>query len=89
MLKSNGYRLYYTFQDEDYLYMCMDLIPGGELRALIVNDLKRKQARGLSGQACDIGTTQFYVGEIVEALEFMHQRDIVHMDLKPESEPQN
>lgn len=80
-------RLYYTFQDDDYLYMCMDLVPGGELRKLIQDAMKSNQAQGLIGHACDVTTTQFYIAEVLEALEYMHSMDIVHMDLKPESKP--
>ena len=35
MYKCILYRLFYTFHDEEYLYMCMELAPGGELSKLI------------------------------------------------------
>lgn len=65
--------------------MCMDLVPGGELLALIRKAQRDNEERGLHDRACDLSTTQFYVAEIIEALEYLHSRNIIHMDLKPES----
>ena len=65
--------------------MCMDLVPGGELLALIRKAQRDNEERGFQDRACDLSTTQFYVAEIIEALEYLHSRNIIHMDLKPES----
>lgn len=78
-------RLYYTFHDKDYLYMCMDLAAGGELSRLIRREQEKNLAQGITETACDIETTQFYMAELVLALEYLHSNRIIHMDLKPES----
>jgi 3-phosphoinositide dependent protein kinase-1 len=65
--------------------MCMDLAPGGELLSLISLKQNEKLDAGIETEACDMFTTQFYIAEIVEAIEYLHNRGIIHRDLKPES----
>ena len=64
----------YSFQDHDYLYLVMDLLPGGNLRYHI--SLKRhfneKQNR-------------FLIGCILVGLEYIHSEKILHRDIKPEN----
>jgi len=38
-----------------------------------------------SYKACDVHTAKFYVAEIIEAVEYLHDKDIIHRDLKPEN----
>jgi 3-phosphoinositide dependent protein kinase-1 len=63
----------------------MDLAAGGELAKLIASNKMKNDANGMVDRACDIMTTQFYMAELVEALEYLHSNGIIHMDLKPES----
>ena len=65
--------------------MCMDLAPGGELLSLITLKQNEKNDAGIDEEACDMRTTQFYIAEIVEAIEYLHKMKIIHRDLKPES----
>lgn len=78
-------KLFYSFQDTGYIYMCMDLVLGGELRHLIDRYKKLNHDKGINGVACDLATTQFYIAEVSEALEYLHGSGIVHRDLKPEN----
>ncbi|GMH90243.1 hypothetical protein TL16_g11707 [Triparma laevis f. inornata] len=73
-------RLHVSFQDSDYLYMVMDLCPGGELLAVIRNfrDNERQTA-------CSLPVTQYYMGSVIKGLEYLHSRNIIHRDLKPEN----
>eukprot|EP01135_Chromosphaera_perkinsii_P002866 Nk52_evm21s229 gene=Nk52_evmTU21s229 len=67
-------RLYYTFQDPSRLYFVLSYASNGELLDYI---------RKLS--SFDLQCTQFYVAEIVLALEYLHSMEIIHRDLKPEN----
>lgn len=79
-------RFFFSFQDSGYLYLCTELAPGGELTHLINTRAMENLARGMEDTACDYETTRFYMGEIIEALEYLHTHKIIHRDLKPESE---
>ncbi|KAI8997744.1 camp-dependent protein kinase type 2 [Pilobolus umbonatus] len=66
--------LWGSFQDDAHLYMVMDYVPGGELFSYL-----RKMKR-LSNNAA-----RFYAGEILLALSYLHSKDIIYRDLKPEN----
>lgn len=78
-------KLYYCFTDSQYIYMCMDLAPGGELGKVISHSKRVNAEKGVTGQACDLKTCQFYIAELIEALEYLHANEIIHRDLKPEN----
>lgn len=67
-------RLYGTFQDQQHLFMLLEYAIGGELFTYL-----RRAGR------FPLGTTKFYAAEIVCALEYMHNLNIVYRDLKPEN----
>lgn len=67
-------RLYGTFQDQKHLLMLLEYAIGGELFTYL-----RRAGR------FPLGTTKFYAAEIVCALEYMHNLNIVYRDLKPEN----
>uniref|UniRef100_A0A7S2WLW3 Protein kinase domain-containing protein n=1 Tax=Rhizochromulina marina TaxID=1034831 RepID=A0A7S2WLW3_9STRA len=62
------------FSSEKKLFLVMEYMPGGELFFHL-----RKQGLLLEK------TAQFYVAEILLALEHLHQKGIIHRDLKPEN----
>ncbi|KAK0646561.1 kinase-like domain-containing protein [Cercophora newfieldiana] len=66
--------LWGTFQDSRNLYMVMDFVEGGELFSLL-----RKSGRFPNPVA------KFYAAEVTLALEYLHQRNIIYRDLKPEN----
>lgn len=66
--------LWGTFQDAKNLYMVMDFVEGGELFSLL-----RKSQRFPNPVA------KFYAAEVTLALEYLHQKDIIYRDLKPEN----
>lgn len=67
-------RLWGTFQDSSNIFMIMEYIEGGELFSLL-----RKSRRFPSPVA------KFYASEVVLALEYLHNQDILYRDLKPEN----
>jgi serine/threonine protein kinase len=63
-----------SFQDEKRLYMLMEFVNGGELFSYL-----RKQGR------LPIEAARFYAAEITLAFNYLHDRNIVYRDLKPEN----
>lgn len=67
-------KMHYAFQTSANVGFVMDLVNGGQLFYHLVNS-------GLF----DMKTSQFYLGELVLALEHLHKHGIIHRDLKPEN----
>ncbi|XP_035375595.1 rho-associated protein kinase 1 isoform X6 [Electrophorus electricus] len=66
-------QLFYAFQDDRYLYMVMEYMPGGDLVNLMSNyDVPEKWAR-------------FYTAEVVLALDGIHAMGFIHRDVKPDN----
>lgn len=66
--------MYVHFQDDKKLYMVMEYVIGGELFSQL-----RKVGRFSND------TARFYAAEIILALEYLHKKNIVYRDLKPEN----
>lgn len=67
-------KLYFAFQSEKKLFLVMEFLSGGEL-------FYHLRLRGLILE----NEVRFYLGEIILALEFLHELGIIHRDLKPEN----
>jgi protein kinase A len=61
-------------QDARSLYLVMDFIDGGELYKLI-------QQR----EKLDIGLARFYASQIILTFEYLHGKNLIYRDLKPEN----
>lgn len=66
--------LRYAFQDEEHVFMVLDLMLGGDLKYHL-------QHTGSFPE----DVVRLYAAEMVCALDYLHQRGIVHRDLKPEN----
>ena len=67
-------KLYYSFQDEQNLYFVMDYVPGGDLMGQLI----RKEI-------LDEHLAQFYIAELVLAIESVHRMGFIHRDIKPDN----
>jgi serine/threonine protein kinase len=66
--------LYYSFQDEQNLYLVMEYVPGGDLMNLLIK---------LGTFSDDMA--RFYTAEILLAIDSIHQLRYFHRDIKPDN----
>nr|CCA26833.1 3phosphoinositidedependent protein kinase putative [Albugo laibachii Nc14] len=78
-------RFYCSFRDSQSLYLVMELCLGGNLLSLIRERMRENEANGISDLACCLELTQFYMAELVTAIEYLHSKKVVHRDLKPDN----
>ncbi|KAL4418874.1 hypothetical protein ABPG77_002630 [Micractinium sp. CCAP 211/92] len=67
-------KLYYSFQDEEFLYLVMEYLPGGDMMTLLIRKeiLPEDWAR-------------FYLAQTVISLEAIHTAGYIHRDIKPDN----
>ena len=70
----NVVKFFGTFQDDDFLYIMMEYVPGGE----VFSHLRTLHH-------FDLDVVRFYAGEILLVFEELHKHRIVFRDLKPEN----
>ncbi|KAG0245015.1 hypothetical protein BGX31_008108 [Mortierella sp. GBA43] len=63
----------FAFQDDDYMYMCMDLMMGGDLRF------------HMNRRNFNEDVVRFWIAEISSAVNHLHSLGIVHRDIKPDN----
>jgi protein-serine/threonine kinase len=66
--------LYYSFQDQLYLYLIMEFLPGGDLMTMLIK-----------WQIFTEDVTRFYIAECVLAIEAVHKLGFIHRDIKPDN----
>jgi len=67
-------QMQYVLQNEIRVYFLMDLILGGELFTLILNEKRFPENR-----------VRFYASQVILAIGFLHGKKIIYRDLKPEN----
>jgi serine/threonine kinase 38 len=60
-------KLYYSFQDEEFLYLIMEYLPGGDMMTLLMrkDTLTEDESR-------------FYIAQTVLAIESIHKHNYIH-----------
>ena len=66
--------MHYAFQDNDNLYLVMDMLSGGDLR------YHCSRYRTFSEEQ-----TRFFIACITYSLEYIHSNNVIHRDIKPEN----
>ncbi|KAL2095438.1 hypothetical protein ACEWY4_010157 [Coilia grayii] len=68
-------QLHYAFQDDNYLYLVMDYYVGGDLLTLLSK----------FGDHIPEDMAQFYLAEMIMAIDSVHRLGYVHRDVKPDN----
>ncbi|KAK7261019.1 hypothetical protein RIF29_27322 [Crotalaria pallida] len=67
-------KLYYSFQDADYLYLIMEYLPGGDIMTLLMREDTLSET-----------VARFYIAQSVLAIESIHKHGYIHRDIKPDN----
>lgn len=74
-------RLFYAFRDDYYLYIVMEWAEGGDTYTLIRPSSPRIKMFKSIGES----TLRFILGCLILGLEYLHSKQIIYRDLKPEN----
>ncbi|XP_075390462.1 serine/threonine-protein kinase 32C [Tenrec ecaudatus] len=66
--------LWYSFQDEEDMFMVVDLLLGGDLRYHLQQNVQFSEA-----------TVRLYICELALALDYLCSQHIIHRDVKPDN----
>ncbi|XP_036133996.1 serine/threonine-protein kinase 32B isoform X2 [Molossus molossus] len=66
--------LWYSFQDEEDMFMVVDLLLGGDLRYHLQQDVHFTE-----------GAVKLYICELALALDYLQSHRIIHRDIKPDN----
>ena len=63
-----------SFQEDDFLYLVMEFLPGGDFMNLLIEKDKLTEEEA-----------KFYIAELIMAVESIHKLDCIHRDIKPDN----
>ncbi|CAN4122676.1 unnamed protein product [Withania somnifera] len=67
-------KLFYSFQDSNFLYLIMEYLPGGDIMTLLMRE-----------DVLSEDVARFYIAESILAIQSIHQHNYVHRDIKPDN----
>eukprot|EP01101_Sappina_pedata_P001094 TRINITY_DN11203_c0_g1_i1.p1 TRINITY_DN11203_c0_g1~~TRINITY_DN11203_c0_g1_i1.p1 ORF type:complete len:544 (-),score=200.87 TRINITY_DN11203_c0_g1_i1:52-1662(-) len=66
--------LFFSFQDDDYLYLIMEYVPGGDMMTMLIKyDIFSEEM------------TRCYIAETILAIDSIHKLNYIHRDIKPDN----
>lgn len=60
-------KLYYSFQDDEHLYLIMEYLPGGDIMTLLMREETLTET-----------VARFYIAQSVLAIESIHKHNYIH-----------
>jgi len=63
-----------SFQEDDFLYLVMEFLPGGDFMNLLIEKDKLTEEEA-----------KFYIAELILAVESIHKLECIHRDIKPDN----
>ncbi|KAK7281238.1 hypothetical protein RIF29_09035 [Crotalaria pallida] len=67
-------KLYYSFQDDEHLYLIMEYLPGGDIMTLLMREETLTET-----------VARFYIAQSILAIESIHKHNYIHRDIKPDN----
>ncbi|KAK1377783.1 hypothetical protein POM88_024527 [Heracleum sosnowskyi] len=67
-------KLFYSFQDAEYLYLILEYLPGGDMMNLLIKEETLTET-----------VARFYIAQSYLAIESIHKHNYIHRDIKPDN----
>lgn len=73
--------MHYAFQDAESLYLCLDLLSGGDLRY----HMNKRKGFSEEESSTPPSPLEFMIACVMVGLEYLHMNGVLHRDMKPEN----